>query len=141
MSDHLPLTSQARAEALDIITTLDDNLKGIASRLASDADAGIVTPPYIREAYRTLRRNGLAPPPARFWHRSEFLIGAGMCLVGLSPSIGGFAYSVAAASSAPGKDAMDSHPVGFWSFVIVVPVLAAIAGCVLTVIGCHKNHQ
>lgn len=121
-----PLTTEARAYANKVREQFEKNLKTIAEEIADSQSAEAVLVPHVDEAFLTLKRAGLRTPGAvpRFYQRSDFWVGIGTFLIGLSLTISSFARDVLESTS-PLKE----QPGNMWVWMISVPAVVLAVGC------------
>jgi len=127
-----PLTVEARNQANSARDRFHVNLIAIAERLARENSAEKVLRPHVNEALLALKRSGLERQGKRYKSCLTF----GSLLVGLSLSVASFSHTLLQDNS--GQIAMKT--VGFWTFVVITPVLMSSIGIGLLIFGWAKTH-
>ena len=132
--DGPPLTPEATTHAGTISRLFHERLKTIAKQLAKSNGCEFTQKRDINIALKAVKDSGhdepKSPPPLH--KRPEFHICLGPLLIGLSPSIGGWAHS----GMTPHQQA---HPGWFFFLVFFVPVIVCAVGVAMTIVGWCRN--
>lgn len=133
-TDGPPLTQEATTQAGVVSTLFHERLKTIARQLAKGNVCEFTQKRDVNLALKVIKESWHEEPlnPLPVYKRRDFQISMGPLLIGLSPSIGGWAHS----AMTPYEK---SHPGWFFFLVFFVPVIICAVGVGLAVVGwCRK---